>query len=214
MLSKKNLNIVVGSLAALSVATIAALSFNDNNNLLLASAADQTMTIDAASGVYTSSDILDYSTNYNTDANYAVKTYDGHTFKTAILKSSLCSGDTTAGGTYLVSSKYNTDYGFAFAEIVIGLKNIKSIAITVATGAAVDTVDSVTVSFYDASWNYCEDAGASNILGTETLSPTGKDEDGNSYVPRWASISISKSLTTYTSADFIAISSLALTWNC
>lgn len=38
MLSKRNLNIILGTLAALSIATIATASLNENQSLLLAAA--------------------------------------------------------------------------------------------------------------------------------------------------------------------------------
>ena len=59
------------------------------------------MTINGSSGVYTQFDVISYTGNYENDANYALKTFESHTFKTAIIYNSTFYGTYTVGGDYI-----------------------------------------------------------------------------------------------------------------
>jgi len=213
MISKTKLNIILGTTIALSAALIATASLTDFQNSLLATATSKTMTIDGSSGVYTQSDVISYTGNYENDTNYSVKTFESHTFKTAILYNSTFYGAYTVGGDYIFKTGYSS-YRTAGGILNIGLSNFTSISLTVATDVANEKIDDASVTFYDSTWTHYETIGVDKFVGSHTLTPTKLDENGNSYVPRWAAILIEKSLDSPTSSNFIALTSITFNWEC
>ena len=213
MISKTKLNIILGTTIALSTALIASASLTDFQNPLLATTTTKSMTINGSSGVYTQFDVISYTGNYENDANYALKTFESHTFKTAIIYNSTFYGTYTVGGDYIFKTMYPSS-GSACGILNIGLSNFTSISLTVATDVANETIDYASVTFYDSTWTHYETIGVDKFVGSHTLTPTKLDENGNSYVPRWASIWIGKNLGSPTSSNFIALTSITFNWEC
>jgi hypothetical protein len=222
MLSKRNLNIILGTLAALSIATIATASLNENQNLLLATGTDKTMTINGASNLFTSAETLNYTSNYKSAANYPIKTFNGNTFKAAIMNQPTATGTLTVGGgtvisktTYVKSGSGTSATYQANLYFGIGLNNFKSITSLFTTYPSGQALSAIVVSFFSLDWQKNEYVYRTVVSGSQTFTPTGIDSStGTTYTPRWAYISASKEKSASLTTDYIALSSLTFTWNC
>lgn len=211
MNTKKGISLLIYSTLALVIGALALTAVNEKNTLVQGVGSNKTMTIASTSSFFQTSDILDYTANYETDKNYRVITFDSHILKAAVLHSSYYNCTTTVNDSSIVKALYSDGEAFFIASF--GLNNITSLTATVAkdNGGA---VESVTASFYDANWTFGETKGATSVTGSATLTPTGLNESGNSYVPTWVVIGVDDTSKSNATTPYIALTSLSMTWNC
>lgn len=218
MLSKRNLNIILGTLAALSIATIATASLNENQSLLLAAATQKTMTINGASNLFTSAETLNYTDNYHSAANYPIKTFSGNTFKASIQNIPTSTGTlTVGGGTYISKTTYLKEGSSTYEAnlyFAIGLNSVTKVTTLFATYPSGQAISNITVIFSSLDWQHEEYVSANNVTGSHDFVPTGTDYNGSAYTPRWVTITAAKQKATNKTKDYLALSSLAFTWNC
>jgi hypothetical protein len=204
--------------ACLGAGLILAISLAANpTSNVLATGTDKSITVSGSDNLYVSADVLPYAANYNTDANFRTLTFDGHTFKSALLQNTLYSGTFTLGGTNVVVSSFNK-YNHAGIWLTIGLQNIKSVSF-VATGDSGTTLGTATCTTFDAGWNVRESYAASlDSQGQASFTISGSYVDDSSasktYTPRWATLGISSSKKSSNANPYVAIKSYTLTWNC
>jgi hypothetical protein len=204
--------------ACLGAGLILAISLSQQNSgTVLATGTDKSMTITGSDNVYQSSDVLDYASNYETDKNFRTITFDGHTFESALLHSSLESGTFSIGGSYIVSSSFNSS-GYAGIWLAIGLQNIKAVSISTGHDTGT-TIEFTSCSAYDGSWNlgeYFTESLSSDGTATYTFTGSYVDSDSvsHTYVPRWVVIGMTSTKKSSNTNPYIAFTSVTLTWNC
>jgi hypothetical protein len=196
----------------MGVGLIGLVSLSDNQPKVLATATTKSLTINNTNSPYISSDVLDYTANYNKQNTYPVKTVGGYSFQSAMLISSYYSSGYTLGGGYIFKSAVKD--GEADGMITIGLNNIKSVTLNVVTNVAAQNIDYCSMTLYDADLVDRETVQDGSFYGEKTFTPTKIDNDGNAYIPRWAFISFSKNWSKPTTSNFIALVSCSLSWEC
>jgi hypothetical protein len=176
------------------------------------------MTINGASNLFTSAETLNYNTNYHSAANYPIKTFSGNTFKASIQNIPTSTGTlTVGGGTYIFQTTYLKEGSSTYEAnlyFAIGLNNVAKVTTLFVTYPSGQPISAITVIFSSLDWQHEEYVSAGTVTGSYDFVPTGTDYNGNAYTPRWVTITATKQKSTNQTTDYLALSSLAFTWNC